>query len=893
MMDVSLAHQRAVEDDSKYIRSSFQPLDPHLRFLLGRALHRHECEALRLIADGCDCIVPAGGAEEAMAPGLAAILHGLLSPHSCGGIRAVIVCPTRALIHEQLEALHRCERNHQRATGSGFPVTFAAWSSQEPDPPCERLRQHPPQLLLTDAAMLDRCLMGWLPELRDSLRAHLRFLVIEHIDGCRGLEGADLALLVRRLQAQCQQPLLCIGTAALPATDGNAPPLRTDLGSLASLVFGRRFPPERLLVASSPREGSATVAAQSSRLELMRQELLQAHLYALAVSETGLAGGLQGDHDRPALSAWVDASRRELPLRPDVRAVLYLGPQARERVHAAFERSLLDLRPPAQARAGWLTGDWVERTLDAWPERLDRALDRWRVLYRSASATLEKATQQLQGGLLRPGGAACRDQQRRRDEAAHQLALLRNECRDAEALSEFHPACFLAAEGVLPGHDAIRKPLRAFLSREQGPGAFVSFPRDVALRALGPLALFHHQGRRYRVTGVVVRDPESALSAAKLSRPVGCLLEGDERRRETCPVSGASLSDPAACERLHDLLEMADVRAEEVADSACEEEPHAPGFDIDTFFSIGDGGVDSVRPAALKAGGQTLLELRCLPGARLVQLNRRWSDRQEEGFPLDLVSGAWCTSEPQAGAMPPQRLRRVKLHASNRADVLLLLPTPALGLRRDGIVALQQFLLRAMALRFGLAPDELGAAITGAGEGPGILLWETERAGPVLSSLVADAEAFQTVVAQARTLDSHPHPIRDALDRLGACVLERPARPPEEDGVARYARLLQQLDPGASAARRFIEHLHAHGLRLPDAARKRADGLYVRPDFHYAPRVWIFCDDTPLDGLAVREAGEAQREALLARGDEVWVWQAGDDLAACVAQRPDLFSPLR
>jgi hypothetical protein len=81
-------------------------------------------------------------------------------------------------------------------------------------------------------------------------------------------------------------------------------------------------------------------------------------------------------------------------------------------------------------------------------------------------------------------------------------------------------------------------------------------------------------------------------------------------------------------------------------------------------------------------------------------------------------------------------------------------------------------------------------------------------------------------------------------------------------------------------------------LRLPDAARRRVDGLYLRPDFYFEPRIWVFCDAAPPGAMAARE-DEAAREALWARGDEVWVWQAQEDLAACVARRPDIFRPAR
>ncbi|NML15451.1 hypothetical protein [Azohydromonas caseinilytica] len=818
-MDVLLAHQRAGEDDSKYIRSSFHGLDPQLRSVLDTTL-----------------------------------LHASQRDSSARSILAVVVCPTPARLQDALESLNRCAGNHQESGGDRFPIRFAACTSHAPHEVHERLRLDPPQLLLTDAATLDRWLMGWAgPELRDSLLCGLRVLAcLGDAHDRTGLQAAELALLVRRYRMQCRHALSCIGNPEPPA--------------------------------------------------MLHPEPLRAHLHALTVSEVGWPAWPWRVDGRPSLSAFVEESQPGLPLRPELRAALRLAPQMRDRIHAAFEHSLRDL--PLQVRTQQFDHDHVEHALDALPQQLDQALDRWRALYRAAYATHEHATYKLQNELLSSRGKACLDQQRRQDEAARQLRWLRNACSDAGP--EFDPAHFLAAEGFLPSHGVRRQPLRVFLSSACGPGQFISRPRATALHELGPLALLHHEGRCYRLTRFVLPDAGPALTAAKLCRSCGCLLEAGQRQRETCPVCGVSLSDAGVSEVLHDLLEVADAHAEEVDAPSPADEAGACGFDIDTCFSIGDGHTGAVRQAWLKAGGRTLLDLGFIPGARLVQLNRGWRGSEAEGFPLDLLSGTWCPCALENASTPPRQLRRVRLRASYPADVLLLLPAVFLGLEREGVLALQDLLLRAIGYCHQLGPGELGAANVGQGSRPGILLHETEAGGAGVLSRLLEPDTFSTVIKRARSLrrsvgavatapdrNGSSDRIDDALDRLCRGSLEQPAAVAQQDYAARYARLLKQLDPAAPAARRFIEHLYARGLRLPDVARQRVDGLYVRPDFHYAPRAWIFCDDLPDGELAVREADEVQREALLARGDEVWVWHAGDDLAERVAQRPDLFGPVR
>ena len=105
--------------------------------------------------------------------------------------------------------------------------------------------------------------------------------------------------------------------------------------------------------------------------------------------------------------------------------------------------------------------------------------------------------------------------------------------------------------------------------------------------------------------------------------------------------------------------------------------------------------------------------------------------------------------------------------------------------------------------------------------------------------------------------------------------------------------MLRGLDPNSSTERKFIDYLYHHGIRLPDAAQKRVEGLFVQPDFYYEPRIWVFCDGTPHDEAAVKANDEEKRQAIIAQGDEVWVYDYKDELAQKVVERPDIFRRVR
>ena len=138
---------------------------------------------------------------------------------------------------------------------------------------------------------------------------------------------------------------------------------------------------------------------------------------------------------------------------------------------------------------------------------------------RSARTILTTATQRIESGTLGLGSDEYKKHKRNQDQATRQLDLLRNDLRGKSSeLSEFYPYRYLASEGFLPGYNFTRLPLRIFLPTSDSSGNFISRPRAIALREFGPLNRIYHNGRKYRVTQLVVQDTESALTEAKISK---------------------------------------------------------------------------------------------------------------------------------------------------------------------------------------------------------------------------------------------------------------------------------------------------------------------------------------------------------------------------------------
>lgn len=674
------------------------------------------------------------------------------------------------------------------------------------------------------------------------------------------------------------------------------------------------------------KEQEALVAGSvmAPRLDLCNRELLTSHLNALVISEIGLPGLDDVGAGKPSIMRLVVDDNDKLSLTSEARSGLDIPRATFDELKATFKRAIRDFEGELESKAEtWYSDQWIEQNLSHVADHLDKALDRWRRLYRSARTILTRATQKIESGTLSLGSDEYRKHKRNQDQATRQLDLLRNDLsgRSTE-LSEFYPYRYFASEGFLPGYNFTRLPLRVFLPTTDSSGEFISRPRSIALREFGPQNIIYHNGRKFRVCQLVVQDAESSLTEAKVSTKAGYFLTDDQKDLEICPFTGLSLGDNANKEHLHDLMEMAESRAEEIDRISCEEEERVSrGYEIKTYFSIDGGHTDRVRKAVARSSENDLLNLRYIPAARLVHVNSQWRSQRQAGFPIGLVSGDWRSSIPGADSHIKEEFRLVKLWTSNLADALYIEPIQPLGLKKEGVVTLQHALKRAIEGIFQVEPNEIGVVTVGDPESPNILLYEAaEGSLGILSQFVEDVNVFHKVVEQAIALcrfddaeykgpasyddllsyyNQRDHKIidryliQDALQKLLICDIEIQANAGFKSYDDHYQTLLRGIDPTSSTERKFLDHLYQHGFRLPDAAQKRVDGLFVQPDFYYEPRIWVFCDGTPHDEPAVKADDELKRQAIIAQGDEVWVYYYKDNLAEIIAARPDIFRKVR
>jgi len=661
------------------------------------------------------------------------------------------------------------------------------------------------------------------------------------------------------------------------------------------------------------------------RIDLCNQDLLLTHLHALAISTIGLpgldSGGRQG---KASLVRLITDDHAKLPISPGVKQGLEIGPKKMEEITTIFCDVIGDFAGKLKSMPNaWYTDDWTNRNLLNLETQLDKAMERWRKLYLSAYALLTRVTGQIESGLLRVGSDEYKKQTRLQSQSTRQINLLRNEQPGGSFdFNEFYPYRYLASEGFLPGYNFTRLPLRVFVPTGNTAGEYISRSRSIALREFGPRNIIYHNGRKYRVTQLVTQDADSSLMEAKISKQAGYFLMGDQSDLEICPFSNLNLSDNANTEYLHDLLEMTESRSEEIARITCaEEERISRGFDLSLSFHVDRGDFVRINQAVARSGESQLLNLRFIPAARLISLNKGWRSRKNDGFPIGMTSGNWRNSMPESSPDTNEEHRLVKLWTSNIADILYIEPIEGLGLDPDGVVTLQYALKRAIETVLQVEPGEIDVDAIGAPEHPNILLYEaSEGSLGILSQFVEDTKIFRNVIKTAEEIcrfndEEYKAPasyddllsyynqrdhhrldrflIRDALEKLKIVDIELQSGPDSLDYDEQYKNLLRQIDPNSSTERVFIDYLHKNGLRLPDDAQKRVEGIYCQPDFYYEPRIWIFCDGSPHDDPQVRERDEKQRQLIIARGDEVWSWHYLEDLADRISQRPDIFRKVR
>ena len=160
--------------------------------------------------------------------------------------RAIVIYPMNALANSQIKELER----YLPERAGGRPVTFGRYTGQDEHAERRAIADDPPDVLLTNFMMLE-LLMTRQDELDRKVIgncAGLSFLVLDELHTYRGRQGADVALLVRRVRERlAPDDLLCIGTSATMKSEGTVQDRNRVVADVASKLFSVEVPPSNVI----------------------------------------------------------------------------------------------------------------------------------------------------------------------------------------------------------------------------------------------------------------------------------------------------------------------------------------------------------------------------------------------------------------------------------------------------------------------------------------------------------------------------------------------------------------------------------------------------------------------------------------------------------------------
>jgi ATP-dependent helicase YprA (DUF1998 family) len=207
-------------------------------------LYRHQVEAIRLAVVGRSLVLTSGTGSGKTFCYFIPIVDAVVRRPRIEGPVAFVVYPMNALVNSQLQALRQLKGDYEARTGRPFPLRFARYTGETKEDEREEIRRNPPHLLLTNYVMAELMLVR--PEDRELIRPRPDeeapfFLVFDELHTYRGRQGADVAMLVRRLKARLERPhVVHIGTSATLVAHRDATPeeRRRVVAEFASRFFG-------------------------------------------------------------------------------------------------------------------------------------------------------------------------------------------------------------------------------------------------------------------------------------------------------------------------------------------------------------------------------------------------------------------------------------------------------------------------------------------------------------------------------------------------------------------------------------------------------------------------------------------------------------------------------
>ena len=278
--------------------------------------HRHQAQSIAKARAGQSYVVTTGTGSGKSLCFFVPIVDAIVQALKAGRprkTRAIIVYPMNALANSQIKEIEKF------ISQSGLPEdqkpVVRRYTGQESKEERQRIAENPPDILLTNFMMAELLLTR-----QDELDTRvidnangLEFIVLDELHTYRGRQGADVAILVRRLRNRCapDKAPVCIGTSATMASEGSDAGRAKAVADVASRLFGTMIGPEAVIDESLQRATDDTLKLQDIRPKLapviekhlpetLTDEMLRRHPLAVwAELAIGLEDGQELQRKKP------------------------------------------------------------------------------------------------------------------------------------------------------------------------------------------------------------------------------------------------------------------------------------------------------------------------------------------------------------------------------------------------------------------------------------------------------------------------------------------------------------------------------------------------------------------------------------------------------------------
>ncbi|MDO9105700.1 MAG: DEAD/DEAH box helicase [Methylovulum sp.] len=270
-------------------------------------LYTHQLQAIAKAQSGQSYVVTTGTGSGKSLSFFIPVIDKILQEKANDGVaktRAIVIYPMNALANSQLEELNKFLYGY---ADEERPFTVARYTGQESKTERVAIAENPPDILLTNFMMLELILTRYEDTDRRVVEhcKGLNFLIMDELHTYRGRQGADVALLVRRLRERLHaEQMICIGTSATMSSTGSVDDQMKTVAEVSSKLFGTFVSANDII-----RETLERVTDPSKDVAAIRHQLSK------SLSRPSFEWSTFDDFQNDPLAIWVELNLGiELPI---------------------------------------------------------------------------------------------------------------------------------------------------------------------------------------------------------------------------------------------------------------------------------------------------------------------------------------------------------------------------------------------------------------------------------------------------------------------------------------------------------------------------------------------------------------------------------------------------